>query len=87
MELNLTGKIEIDVHGMTVKEAVNMAQAAVKKAGNSVYRIRIIHGYHGGTKIREAINRELGYGLEPRVKRITQGENPGVTELILREYY
>ena len=47
------GIIEIDVHGMRVEEAVRAVAGQVHGAGNSVYRIRVIHGYHGGTRIRQ----------------------------------
>lgn len=78
--------IEIDVHGCTVDQAITKIEQTLAKAGNSVYRIRVIHGYNGGTRIRDGIQRELGHGLEPRIKRITPGFNQGITELILREY-
>lgn len=81
-----SGIIEIDVHGMNTEEAVNAVAAKVRSAGNSVYRIRVIHGYHGGTRIRSGIREEFSYGREPKVKRIEMGTNQGITELILREY-
>lgn len=80
------GIVEIDVHGMNVEEAVEAATSQVRHAGSSVYRIRIVHGYHGGTRIRSGIREEFSYGREPKVKRIEMGQNPGITELILREY-
>ncbi len=80
------GIIEIDVHGMNVEEAVKAVQKQVNAAKSGTYRIRIIHGYHGGTRIAEGIREEFGFGREPKVKRITMGENPGITELILREF-
>lgn len=81
-----SGIIEIDVHGMNTEEAVNAVASKVRSAGNSVYRIRVIHGYHGGTRIRSGIREEFSYGREPKVKRIEMGNNQGITELILREY-
>ncbi len=78
--------IEIDVHGCTAEQAVRQVGRAVQAAGSGVYRIRVIHGYHGGTRIRDAVYRELGYGLEPRIRRIVAGSNQGITELVLREY-
>lgn len=80
------GIIELDVHGMTAEEAVNAALKAVHKANSGVYRIRVIHGYHGGTRIRSAIQDEFSYGRDPKVKKVQMGENPGITELILREF-
>ncbi len=79
------GIIEIDLHGLRVEDAVRKAQNAVYKANSSVYIIRLIHGYHGGTRIKEAIEDEFSYGRNDKVKSIRQGNNPGITELVLRE--
>ena len=78
--------IEIDVHGLTADQAVIRIEAEIRKANISTYRIRIIHGFNRGNRIQRAIYREIGKGLNPRVLRITGGDNPGITELILREY-
>lgn len=77
--------IEFDVHGMRTEEAVAAIQKQVDQAGFAVYKIRVIHGYNGGTRIRSAIREEFSYGREPKVKRIAMGTNEGITELILRE--
>lgn len=82
----INGIVELDVHGMYTEEAVKAVAKAVQSAGNSVYRIRVIHGYHGGTRIRSEIREEFSYGREPKVKRIEMGNNQGITELILREF-
>ena len=76
--------IEFDVHGMRTEEAVAAIQKQVDQAGSAVYKIRVIHGYNGGTRIRSAIREEFSYGREPKVRRITMGANEGITELILR---
>ena len=81
-----SGILEIDVHGLNVEEAVAKVMAKVHAAGSSTYRIRVIHGYHGGTRIRSGIQEEFIYGREPKVKRIEMGNIPGITELILREF-
>lgn len=82
----MTGIVEIDVHGKNVEEAVREVKKQLDSAGTGIYRIRIIHGYHGGTRIREGIWDEFSYGREPKVKRITMGDNQGITELVLREF-
>ena len=82
----MTGIIEIDVHKMNVEEALNAIQKQIDNAGKSVYRIRVIHGYHGGTRIAAGIREEFGYEREPKVRRIVVGQNQGITELILREF-
>ena len=66
--------------------ALRTVEHAVRQAGGSVYRIRLIHGYHGGTALRDRIREEYGSGRNPKVKRIEPGSNPGITELVLREY-
>lgn len=78
--------IEMDVHGLTAEQAVSRIEDVLRTAGAGTYRIRVIHGYHRGNQIQKAIYRELGYGLNARVLRIAGGDNPGITELILREY-
>ena len=78
--------IEIDVHGLTADQAVAKIEEIIKKADQSTYRIRVIHGFNRGTHIQQAIYREIGYGLNPKVLRITGGSNQGITELVLREY-
>ena len=84
--MNLTsGIIEVDLHGLRVEEAVKRAKSEVNKASGSVYIIRLIHGYHGGTGIRSAIMDEFSYGRDDKVKRVKPGNNPGITELVLRE--
>ena len=82
----LNGIIEIDVHGKNVESAIEEIRKHLNNVRPSVYRIRIIHGYHGGTRIREGIRDEFSYGREPKVKRITMGDNQGITELVLREF-
>lgn len=81
-----SGILEIDVHNMSVEEAVNAVQRKVNAASASVYRVRVIHGFNGGTAIRSAIREEFSYGRDDKVKRVAMGDNQGVTDLIIREY-
>ena len=74
---------EVDVHGMTKAQAFTAIDAVLRRAGTSVYSVKIIHGYHGGTVLRDAIRAH--YRSHPKVKRIELGLNPGETDLILRE--
>ena len=77
--------IEVDEHVKRTEDAVAAIQKKVAHAWTAVYKIRVIHGYNGGTRIRSAIREEFSYGRDPKVKRITMGANEGITELILRE--
>lgn len=74
---------ELDVHNMTKVQALAAIDAALKRADAGVYRIRVIHGYHGGTVLRDAVRAR--YAKHPKVKRLELGMNPGETDLILRE--
>lgn len=82
-----SGVLEIDVHGMRVDEAKRAIGKLLLSAGGSVYRIRVIHGYHGGNRIKTMIREEYSYYRDDKVIRVEGGENPGITELVLREYF
>lgn len=82
--MNLQAIVEIDLHNMNTEDAKARIEQALKSAGSGVYRIRLIHGYRGGTRIRSMIRQEFNPGLEPKVLRIEGGANEGITELVLR---
>lgn len=78
---------EIDIHGMTSEEAVKALSDIIEKAPDSVYRIRVIHGYRRGNDLQKAIYDEFDYfHTSDRVQRMESGSNPGITEIILREW-
>lgn len=79
----LGGFLEIDVHNMTQVQAIATIDAMLRRANASVYRLRVIHGYHSGTAIRDVVRAH--YKKHPKVIRIEIGLNPGETDLILRE--
>ena len=79
-----SGTIRVDLHGMNLTQAQAAVVAALRRAGGCVYRLEVIHGYHGGTQLRDMVRRV--YGRHPRVKRVEVGLNQGSTELVLREY-
>lgn len=72
----------IDLHAKNRYQAKTALDAALKNAG-SAYRIRAIHGYHGGTAIRDLIMEE--YASHPKVIRLVK-ISEGVTDLVLREF-
>ena len=78
--------IDLDVHGLNVDTAIEKIEEKIKNANASTYRIRVIHGFNRGNQIQKGIYREIGHGLNPKVLRIVGGDNPGITELVLREY-
>ena len=46
------GIIELDLHGKNAYQARVAIDAALRRCGGGVYRLRLIHGYHGGTALR-----------------------------------
>ena len=77
------GIIELDLHGKNAYQARVAIDAALRRAGLGTYRLRLIHGYRGGTAIRDML--WLTYGQRSQVKRMVS-ISEGVTELVLREY-
>ena len=74
---------EVDVHGMNKTQAFAAIDAKLRRANGGVYTLRVIHGYHGGTVLRDAVRAR--YRNHPKVIRIELGLNPGETDLILWE--
>ena len=75
---------ELDLHGRNVHQARVAIDAALRRSGPATYRIRIVHGWNAGTALRDFVREE--YARHPKVRRIAPGANPGITELVLREY-
>ena len=78
------GILTLDLHGKNTYQTKVAVDALLRRAGNGTYRIRLIHGYHGGTTLREFLRSE--YTRHPKVKRLTLSPDGGATELVLREY-
>ena len=76
--------ITADLHGKTVHQAKVTVDALLRRAGIGTYRIRLIHGSHGGTALRDFIRVE--YAHHSKVKRLILSPDGGATELVLREY-
>lgn len=78
------GIVTLDLHGRNTYQAKISIDAALRRAGGGTYRLRLIHGYHGGTALRDFIRAE--YSRHPKVKRLLLSPDGGATELVLREY-
>ena len=79
-----TGIITVDLHGKNKFQAKVTIDAQLRRAGNGVYRIRVIHGCHGGTVLRNMIRDE--YAKHPKVRRLETAITNGSTDLVLREF-
>lgn len=75
------GIVEIDLHGKNEYQARVTIDAALRRARAGTYRLRIIHGYHNGTALRDMARKEYA-GRVLRVVPLDQGR----TDLVLREF-
>jgi len=79
----MQGIIELNVHNKNKYQTRIAVDALLKRTDNSVYRIRIIHGYNRGTELKDMLTEE--YSHHPRILRLQHYQNKGQTDLILRE--
>ena len=77
------GTVTADLHGKTKYQAKVTVDALLRRAGGA-YRLRLIHGCHGGTELRDFIHSE--YARHPKAKQLLLSPDGGSTELVLREY-
>lgn len=80
-----SGIVEVDLHGFTKEQARVALDAALKRADLSVYVLHVIHGYHGGTELRDFVRKH--YKNHEKIKRVETGLNQGTTDLILRDLF
>ena len=78
------GVLTADLHSKTRYQAQVTVDALLRRATPGLYRIRLIHGCHGGTELRDFLWDR--YGCHPRVRRLVISPDGGTTELVLREY-
>lgn len=76
--------VQIDLHGKNVYQGRTAIDAALRRAKPATMRIRIIHGFHGGSALRDMIRAE--YADHPKVRRLETRIGDGVTDLVLREF-
>ena len=82
--ISQSGVVTADLHGKNIYQAGVTVDALLRRAGSGTYRLRLIHGHHGGTAIRDFLRDT--YAHHPKVLRMTVNPYGGTTELILREY-
>lgn len=80
-----SGILEVDLHGLNQHQAKIKIDSVLRSSCKGVYRIRIIHGYTGGTALRDMVRKT--YRSHPKIIRVELGMNPGVTDLVLRELF
>ena len=78
------GVIIVDLHGKNIYQTRITVDALLRRADGGTYRLRLIHGCHAGTILRDFLRQT--YAHHPRVKRLILSPDGGSTELVLREY-
>ena len=73
----------LDLHGKNRFQARVAVEAALRRS-KGLYRVRVIHGHHGGTALRDMLWSE--YADDPRVKRLS-AVSESITDLVLRELF
>lgn len=74
--------IEVDIHGMNVREAKSSLERLLCSVGNDVHEIDVVHGYQNGQSLRNMVRNDLKHR---RIQTKILSMNPGVTTLKLKE--
>ena len=72
--------IEIDLHGHTVDSARALITNTLKTLPCDVREVEFIHGYRGGTALRDMVSRYSNSKIERKIF----GLNRGVTIFVIR---
>lgn len=73
--------MEIDLHGLTSAEATTKLDEILKKLPKSVGELTVVHGYRGGTALKEMVRRYK----HPKVERKILGMNQGTTIFVIKK--
>lgn len=74
--------IEADIHGMRALEAKYELELLIGRAGKDIREIVVIHGYHGGSALKNMVRTELRH---PRIQQKILSLNQGETTLLLKK--
>lgn len=75
-----TQKAEIDIHNMTSSQAKKYIEQFLNKVNANVKEVSIIHGYIGGTVLKDMVQKRLKHS---KIKSKIKSLNQGITILIL----
>lgn len=73
-------KAEVDIHQLTRAQALSYLEGYLSRLDGSVREVTVIHGYSGGTVLRDMVRQSLRH---PRIRARYASLNPGVTILLL----
>lgn len=74
--------VEIDLHGHTVESAGKVLTQRLKQLPNDVREVTVLHGFDGGTALRDMVRRYKN----PKIERKILGLNQGETIFVIASY-
>ena len=80
------GIIELYLKGMQPEEVRQTINQELEKASSDIFRLRLVHGTDNGTDIRDMIYVDYQPETHPKIIRVEDGWNEGITELVLKDY-
>ena len=67
--------VTLDLHGCTADQARVKVDAALRRADRGTYQIRCVHGFHGGTVIRDTL--QYKYRSHPKQPPESEAHHAG----------
>ena len=72
---------EIDIHGMTVNEAISELDYYLEYLPDDVKEVVVIHGYRQGKRLLDMVRKEFEHD---RIERKIVSMNPGITVFLIK---
>ena len=72
---------EIDIHGMTVNEAISELDYYLEYLPDDVKEVVVIHGYRQGKRLLDMVRKEFQHD---RIERKIVSMNPGITVFLIK---
>ncbi len=72
--------METDLHGLTCAEAKQRLDDILKHLPKDVGELTVVHGYHGGTALKNMVKNYKN----PKVERKILGLNQGTTVFVIK---
>lgn len=66
--------VTIDLHGQTVESAGKLLTQKLKQFSDEVREVTVLHGFHGGTALRDMVRRYKNPRIERKILGLNQGE-------------
>ncbi len=75
-------ELEVDLHNLSLQDAIKHLREIIKNCNNTVKNITIIHGFHSGTALKTGINKQVL--KNSRIRHIVPTLNKGKSIIIFK---